>query len=231
MFKQNEPERPEWGVPQRILDREVSDEISNTRRMQRYESAARRRDQETSEVRERFAIQLVPLQEHQDYAKLAADHLRIGTQRAQLEKELRETVTALARGMAAYNKQNIDKQVQAIIDGVEDRAAHGFEEMKARQVRLEDEVRRYGRAQVKVRTEMEVLRSERSIDAADAVRQAHRAICGMISDACAALQKSLRDHARLQDIVTDAGYDHRLPELKGISDLAELESRARGCAR
>ncbi|MCI1142497.1 hypothetical protein MOP88_09615 [Sphingomonas sp. WKB10] len=38
MFKHNETERLEWGVPQRILDREVSDELTNTRRMQRYEA-------------------------------------------------------------------------------------------------------------------------------------------------------------------------------------------------
>ncbi|WP_271299649.1 hypothetical protein [Sphingomonas sp. CV7422] len=219
-------------VPTRSdVDREANDELANTRRIQRFEGALRRRKQESDAVKERFEIQLVPLAEHPDYAELAVKHLRIGTRRAELSRELSETITSIARGMSAYNKHRIDRQAQAIIDGVEADPFQGFEELRSRQTRLENEVRSHVRAQAQVWSDMETMRSERSIDAAEAVRPAHMSIASVIADACATLQEALRLETAIHDVAKDAGYDDRLRNLQGIANLAELESRARECAR
>jgi hypothetical protein len=213
------------------IDREASDELANTRRIQRLDSASRRRKQEIDAVKERFGIDLVPLAEHSDYAELAAKHLRIGTRRAELSRELSETITSIARGMSAYNKHRIERQAQAIIEGVETEAFQGFEELRTRQARLESEVRSHVKAQGQVWSEMETMRSERSIDAAEAVRPAHMSIAAVIADACATVQEALRLEVAIRDAAKDAGYDDRLRNLQGIASLAELESRARECAR
>jgi hypothetical protein len=219
------------GMSATDLAREAEEELATTRKLQNIESGTRSRKLERDEVKERFAIGVVPLVEHEDYAVLAAKHLRIGTRRAELDRELRETITALARGMAAYNKHRVEHQAQAVIDGVDGNTFQGFEEMRSRQVRLENEVSIHSQALRQLWPEMETIKSERSIDAAESARPAHTKVVGVIADACATLLKALRDEALIREVVTDAGFDSRLPIFQGIKDIAELESRAREYAQ
>ena len=213
------------------LEWQADQSLAAARKVQRLESGFRRRQLERDKVKDRFSIILTPLEQHDDFAELAAKHLRIGTRLSALDRELRETITSIARGMSAFNKHKIEHQAQAIIDGVDAEAFQGFEEMKSRSVRLDSEVKSHARALGQVRAEMEAIRSERSIDAAEAVRPIHAKVVGVIADACATLQKALRDEALIREIVTDAGFDSRLPTFQGIKDIAELESRAREYAR
>lgn len=216
---------------QRDFDREASDEIANTRPIERYENASRRRKQEADVVQERFGIDLVPLAKYPEYAEFAAKHLRLRTRRAELSRELSETITSIARGTASYNKHRLERLTQKIIDGADTDVFEGFEELRARQVRLENEVRSHFKAQGQVWSEIETMRSERSIDAAEAVRPVHMSIVAVIADACATLQEAPRSETAIHDVLKDAGYDNRLRNLQEIDSLAELESRARECAR
>lgn len=217
-------------TPQRMLDQQDQDELALRRREHRLESDGRRHTQARDEVRERYSIGIVPLAQQEDYAKLAAKHLDIGTRRAKLDREQTDTVTAIARGMASFNKNRIEHQAQSIIDGSVE-AFQGFEEMKSRSARLESEVKAHSQALRMLRDQMESIKSDRSIDATEAARPAHNLAVADISEACAMLLKALRDEALIREIVTDAGYDNRLPAFQGIKDIAELQSRARDYAR
>jgi hypothetical protein len=216
---------------QRMLDRQAEDELAITRREHRLESDGRRHTQARDEVRERYAITIEPLAHHDDYAKLAAKHLEIGTRMAKLDQEQNDTVTAIARGMASFNKNKIEHQAQSIIDGATEEAFQGFEEMKSRSARLESEVKAHSQALGMLRAQMDSIKADRSIDVTEAVRAAHTRAVTSISEACATLLKALRDEALIREIVTHAGYDNRLPGFQSINDIAELEIRARNYAR
>lgn len=211
---------------QREADRMTAQEHASTRRMYEYERAARQRKANCDRAIKQFGIELAPLGEHEDYAKLAATHLRIGTRQAELDRELVETNTSLARGMSAYNKNQVEHQAQAVIDGDESGAFQGFEELRSRQARLESELRSHAEALGTIRAKMLAMRSERSIDAAEAVRPAHRSVAAAIAEACVTLREALQMETAIHDILKEAGFDDRLRNLQGISDVAELESRA-----
>lgn len=218
------------GLPKRITDREAEDDLALTRREHWQETDGRRHTQARNEVRERYSINVTPLAQLNDYAVLAAKHLDIGTRRAKLDREQSETVTALARGLASFNEQKVEHQAQSLING-SSQSFHGFEELKSRAARLGDEVLAHSEALRMLREQMDNIKSDRSIDVAEQVHSAHVRAVSEIADASATLLRALRDEALIREIVTNAGYDGRLPTFQGIMDIATIESRARDYVR
>lgn len=219
------------GMPQSFVDREADADAALTKRLQMMDASERGRRQECDEVKRRFDIELDPLSDAEDYAELAAKHLSVGTRMAELDEELREANLELARGISAFNKNKIERRAQDIIDGVADDASRGFEEMRARSARLESELSSHVHAKGLLWSKMQAMRSERSIDAVEAVRPAHRRVVTTIAEACERLLAAIRDEQHMREIVTNAGFDNRLPAFQSTADLVELELRARAYVR
>ncbi|WP_156363608.1 hypothetical protein [Sphingomonas sp. Leaf357] len=180
---------------------------------------------------------VTPLASFADYAAAAEKRADIARARSVSETELRKAVTEIARGIAARQEDQTAKQAQAILDGRANEAFEGFEELKSQQARLSQQLKVYG---VALRTQEGVvaeIRSERSIDAADAMRPAHQAAVADIAVAVAQLREAFDREEAARTLVTKAGYDARLPSfspgtaMRQGGQLDEIERRAREYTR
>lgn len=191
--------------------------------MSSRESYAAQRDA----LQKRIGLAITPLTGHADYAELAAKHLDIANRRAKIDRDAQSARTELARGMVAFQNSAVEDAAQAIIDGREGEAFQGFEELRARAARLQEESKAYQEALRIVKGQMDAIAAERSIDAAEAAAPHHRKVVAEIADACAMLVRALSEESMIRDLVTAAGYDARLPIFNFDAPPAVLERHAR----
>ena len=178
-------------------------------------------------LQKQIGLAITPLAGHADYAELAAKHLDIANRRSKIERDVQSARTELARGMVAFQNSGIEDAAQAIIDGRDGEAFQGFEELRARAARLQEETKAYQEALRIVKGQMDAIAAERSIDAAEAAAPHHRKAVAEIADACAMLIRALSNESMIRDMVTAAGYDARLPIFNFDASPAVLERHAR----
>jgi len=178
-----------------------------------------------------------PLTSFADYTAAADKRRDLALARTASEKDLRQAVTAIARGMAALRDDDTERQAQDILAGRPEEAFEGFEELKAQVARLTQRVKAYAHA---LRMQDEVvatIRSERSIDAADLIAPVHHESVAEIADAIAQLRNAFDREEAVRAVATQAGYDNRLPSFaeygifNGSSQLNDTERRAREYVR
>lgn len=154
---------------------------------------------------------ITPLTSFADFAAAATKRRDLAVARTACEKDLRKAVTAIARGMAGRNDDETERQARDILDGRPEEAFEGFEELRSQVARLTQRVKSYGQA-IRMQDEaVATIRSERSIDAAEAMASAHRAAVAAIADAITQLREAFDREDAARTLVTDAGYDARLP--------------------
>lgn len=180
---------------------------------------------------------VTPLAQFADYAEAAKKRRELAIERTAVGKELEETITAITRGMVARNDDETDRQARAILAGQLEEAFEGFEELRGKQARLTERLKSYAKAVAMQDEVVATIRSERSIDAAEVMAQAHRAAVVAIGDAIAQLREAFDREEAARTRVTQAGYDARLPvfapgnAMRPGGQLDEIQRRAREYAR
>lgn len=180
---------------------------------------------------------VTPLASFADYAAAAKKRADIAIARSEHEKELSKAITAITRGFAARQDDETERHAQAILAGRGNEAFEGFEELKSQQARLSQHVKAYASA---LRGQDEIvatIRSERSIDAAETMSPAHHEAVTAIATAIAQLREAFDREEAARTLVTNAGYDARLPSfasgttMRPGGQLDEIERRAREYVR
>jgi len=180
---------------------------------------------------------VTPLANFADYAAAAEKRRLLAVDRTASEKELNKAVTAITRGMAARQDDETDRHAQAILDGRAAEAFEGFEELKSQVARLSQRVKAYAKALRMQDETVATIRSERSIDAAETMAPAHRDAVTAIAVAIAQLREAFDKEEAARTLVTNAGYDARLPSfapgnsMRVGGPLDEIERRAREYVR
>jgi molecular chaperone GrpE (heat shock protein) len=178
-----------------------------------------------------------PLATLSEYAEANQKRVDLVAEISAIEQELRTAVNERNHGLALERESRIDRQVSDILAGRADNAFNTFEELNAKISRLSQRLAAYDRAW---RTQMEVvtaIRSECSIDAVEAVKPAHRGAVGNIVKAIDQLRVALDRETAIRHVLSDAGYDVRLPSF-GLyqtfgpdSPLSDTDRRAREYTR
>lgn len=180
---------------------------------------------------------ITPLAEFADYQSARTKRAELATAASAIGAELAATQTAIARGFAALREDETTRQARDLIAGRSSEAFQGFEELRVRVARLTQQSVAYGEA---VRMQDEIvatIRSERSIDAAEAMQGAHKSAVAAIAEAIAQLRVAFDREEAARLAVKRAGYDARLPSfvqygLLGTgSQLDRIEEQARHYGR
>ncbi|WP_156359846.1 hypothetical protein [Sphingomonas sp. Leaf10] len=175
---------------------------------------------------------ITPLASFADYADASAKRRAIALERTDIEKELNKAVTSIAVGMAGRQDDETERQARAILEGRPHEAFEGFEELNSQVARLRQKLKGYAQA---LRRQDEVvadIKSERSIDAAAAMEAAHRDAVRSIAAAIGLLREAFDREEACRTLVTQAGYDDRLPNfaggrlIRGNEMVADIERRA-----
>lgn len=203
-----------------------------------YESRVERsRVSRAQELRARWATYrlpvVTPLPSFADFAAAAKKRADLAIERSVCEKDLSKAVTAISRGMAARRDEETDRQAIEILAGRTDEAFEGFEDLKAQVARLTQRGKAYAKALNMQDEVVATIRSERSIDASEAMASSHRDAVSAIADAIGQLRTAFDREDACRTLVREAGYDDRLPNfapgavLRPGAALDELERRAR----
>lgn len=177
---------------------------------------------------------ITPLSSFADYAAAAAKRYELATTLSATHRELQETVTAISRGFAANRDSETDRQAKDLLAGKPEEAFDGFEELNSQRARLHQRAKAYNRAVAMQDEIIAGIRSDRSIDAAEVMSEAHRDAVAGIADAIARLREACHREQAARTAVVAGGYDDRLPHmglmshlLGPVGQLDAAESRAR----
>lgn len=175
---------------------------------------------------------VTPISTFADYAAAIAWRSSLAQARANDLLELSKATTAISRGFAARQDDETERKVQAVMAGRPNEAFDGFEELNGKVARLRDSTTIQSIAVSRQDETIATIRSERSIDAAEAMAPAHRDAVAAIVAAIAQLRVAFDREEAARSKVKDAGYDDRLTNfgsgnlLRVGSQLNEIERRA-----